>query len=150
MLGIIVNLSYNKKVVSFTGTEVNGVSIIMERRDTAAFQRWLAKTKNTELDIIKCRKMQSLSITESENTFGISSVSVCGFENNDVIKLGGEIKQQYDESKEVYYNRVYDILIICCELMDAVNEIMIDEGAWSAGYFQKRLTEWRDEKIKSS
>ena len=122
---------------------------IMEKRNTEAFQKWLAKYRYTEIDIIRCRKMQSMSIMETENTFGISCVSVCGFINNDVARLGGDIKQHYDESKDVYYKRVYDILIICCELMDSVNEILADEGAWSSGYFQKRINEWRDEKIKN-
>ena len=47
---------------------------IMEKRNTEAFQKWLAKYRYTEIDIIKCRKMQSMSIMETENTFGISCV----------------------------------------------------------------------------
>jgi len=119
----------------------------MERHDTRAFYRWLEKSKGTEFDIIKCRKMQFLSLAESQNTFGIRTLSVCGFINNDVVTLGSEIKQQYDESAEDYYNRAFDILAVCCELMDAVNEILCDEGAWSAGYFQGKLEEWKSERL---
>ena len=120
----------------------------MEKRDTTEFQKWLAKYKNTELDIIKCRKMQSMTITESESTFGIATISVCGFQNNDVITLGSNIKQHYDESREDYYKRVYDILMVCGELMDSVNEILADEAAWTGGYFQKKFMEWGQEKLK--
>ncbi len=110
------------------------------------FQKWLAKSKCTELDIIKCRKMQSMSIVENDNTFGIGDISVCGFENMDVVQMGGLIKQHYDEDKKAFYERVYGILNVCGQLMDSVNEIMADEGAWSAGYFQKKFKEWYDGK----
>ena len=120
----------------------------MEKRDTTEFQKWLAKYKNTEWDIIKCRKMQSMTITESESTFGIATISVCGFQNNDVITLGSNIKQHYDESREDYYKLVYDILMVCGELMDSVNEILADEAAWTGGYFQKKFMEWGQEKLK--
>ena len=120
----------------------------MAKQDNTAFFRWLEKTKNTEADIIKCRKMQSPTLSESENAFGISTISVCGFIHNDVVKLGDEIKQQYDESKPAYYQRVYDILIVASRLMDSVNEILVDEGAWGAGYFENKLNEWKAQKDK--
>ena len=125
---------------------VKGSYVNMANRDNRDFFKWLEKSKSTEFDIIKCRKMQSMNLMESENTFGISSISVCGFINNDVVKLGGEIRQQYDEDKQTYYERVYKILIVCCELMDSVNEILVDEGSWSAGYFKERLRAWKEEK----
>ena len=121
----------------------------MEEQDKVNFSRWLIKSNCTELDIIHCRKMQSMSITEAENTFGITTLSVCGFEHNDMLLLGGEIKQQYAETKEAYYNRVFGILLICAKLMDSVNEILADEGAWSTGYFEKRFSDWHSEKIAS-
>ena len=114
----------------------------MGKYNTDAFFRWLGKSKATEHDIIRCRKMQNMSLSETENSFGITTISVCGFINNDVVKLGGELKQQYDEDKMAYYQRVYDILVVCCDLMDSVNEILADEGAWSAGYFKGRIDEW--------
>lgn len=114
----------------------------MIKYDSQDFLRWLETTRFTEYDIIKCRKMQSASITETENAFGISTISVCGFDHMDVIKLGGEIKQRYDEDKTAFYKRAHSILGICCELMDSVNEVLADEGAWSAGYFQGQLEKW--------
>lgn len=118
----------------------------MEQRNTTEFFKWLAKTKCTETDIIKCRKMQAINITENENIYGISTIIVCGFLNNDVVKLGGEIKQKYDENKQQYYQRVAEILAICCDLMDAANEILVDEGAWGEGYFRTKLEEWKRKK----
>ena len=112
------------------------------------FFRWLEKSKATELDIIKCRKMQSPSFSETSNIYGIRSIQICGFINNDLVKLGGEIKQQYDESEAAYYKRVYDIVNVCCVLMDSVNEILVDEGSWSKGFFQKKLQEWLKDKLK--
>ncbi|MDD6157246.1 MAG: hypothetical protein PUB52_09570 [Lachnospiraceae bacterium] len=118
----------------------------MSKYDNSDFLHWMEKSKITEHDIIDCRKMQSSSLTETENTFGITTISVCGFINNDVVRLGGDIKQHYDESKEAYYERVYRILIICCELMDDVNEVIADEGAWSPGHFVKKLNQWKESK----
>lgn len=121
----------------------------MRKHDSGEFLHWLDKTKNTEFDIIKCRKMQSPSLSEVENTFGITTISVCGFINNDVVKLGGDIKQHYDEDKPTYYKRVYEILGVACELMDSVNAILADEGAWSATYFHDRLEKWLEQKLNS-
>lgn len=114
------------------------------------FFKWLEKSKANEFDIIKCRKMQSSSLTETENTFGIKSIQICGFINNDVVKLGGEIKQKYDESNEAYYKRVYDIISVCCGLMDSVNQILVDEGAWGKDYFQNKLDGWYKKKQSQS
>lgn len=118
----------------------------MSECDTKDFFKWLEKSKATEADVINCRKMQSVSFTESENIYGITTISVCGFINNDVVKLGGEIRQQYDEKKGDYYDRVYRILFVCSELMDAVNGILVDEGSWGKDYFQVKLKEWREKK----
>lgn len=118
----------------------------MSKYDNTEFLHWLQKSKATEHDIIDCRKMQSASLSETENTFGITTISVCGFINNDVVRLGGDIRQHYDEDKATYYERVYRILIICCELMDSVNAIIADEGAWSDGYFTNRLEKWMEKK----
>lgn len=118
----------------------------MKKTDSGDFLKWLEKSKCTEKDIIGCRKMQSMSISETETTFGISTISVCGFIRNDVVKLGGDIKQRYDESKPAYYDRVYNILIICARLMDSVNEILADHGAWGAGYYEKKIDQWKSGK----
>lgn len=119
----------------------------MENLDTTEFFKWLEKTKSTEHDIINCRKMQSLSIAESENAFGINKVSVCGFIHNDVVQLGGEIVQRYDEDKAQFIDRAFKIFMVSAALMDSVNGILCDEGAWGADYFTRRLTEWRDKKL---
>ncbi|MCR5273322.1 MAG: hypothetical protein K6E13_10140 [Lachnospiraceae bacterium] len=120
------------------------------KHDINEFEHWLKKSKATETDIINCRKMQSLSLMEKKNAYGINSVSVCGFINNDVVKLGGDIVQRYDESLEDFYKRAYRILIICCELMDAVNAIMTDAGSWGPDYFQTKLTNWINSKLPES
>lgn len=118
----------------------------MEKFDSEVFFKWLEKVKCTETDIIRCRKMQYMSITESETTFGITTVAVCGFIDNDVVRLGGDIKQRYDEQKTDYYERAYTILMICAQLMDSVNVVLADYGAWGEGYFQKKMQEWKDSK----
>lgn len=112
------------------------------------FWNWLKKYNFTEEDIIHCRKMQSVNIMENENVYGISSVNVCGFLNNDVLKLGGEIKQQYSEDKRSYYERCYGIYEICAKLMDSVNEVLGDEGSWGKDYFAHKFVEWRDKSIE--
>jgi len=117
------------------------------KHDINEFNNWLKKSKATELDIINCRKMQSLSLMEMKNPYGINTVAVCGFINNDVVKLGGDIVQRYDENIEDFYRRAYRILITCCELMDAVNAILVDTGSWGANYFQDKLNEWLKEKL---
>lgn len=118
----------------------------MAYRDSKEFYRWMKKSKVTEIDIINCRKMQSVTMTEDTNAFGISSVAVSGFLNNDFVKLGEEIRQQYDETPQQFYQRAYDILIICSELMDSVNGILCDEGSWSSDYFQTKLNGWIEKK----
>ncbi|MCR5468968.1 MAG: hypothetical protein K6F37_08415 [Lachnospiraceae bacterium] len=120
-----------------------------QNHDLSEFNRWLEKSKGTELDIINCRKMQSVSLVERKNAFGIYTVAVCGFVNNDMVKLGGDIVQRYDESLEDFYKRAYRILLICSELMDAVNEVLVDTGSWGAHYFQDKLNEWFKEKINT-
>ena len=105
------------------------------------FLKWMEKTKCTELDVIRARKLQNISITETENTFGITTISVCGFLNNDVTQFQ-PIVQHYDESKPDFYKRAYGVMAIGCELMDSVNEILRDDGAWSPEYFSKKLEEW--------
>ena len=47
------------------------------------FKEWLQKSKITELDVIKCRKMQSVSIAETENAYGITTISAGGVIDND-------------------------------------------------------------------
>lgn len=114
------------------------------------FNKWMKKSQITEIDIINCRKMQSFTITEGTNAFGISYVSVSGFFNNDFVKLGEELRQQYDETPMQFYERAYGVLIICCELMDSVNGILCDEGSWSLDYFQNKLNSWIEKKRTSS
>lgn len=120
----------------------------MEYVDATDFFKWLEKSNFTESDIIHCRKMQYFNIVESENVYGISGVSVCGFINSDVVKMGNEIKQHYSESKKDYYERVYRIMCVCANLMDSVNEILKDEGSWGIDYFHKKFKEWKDEADK--
>lgn len=114
---------------------------------TNDFFKWLEKYHITEGDILACRKMQSMNIVEKENVYGISGVSVCGFQKNDLVQLGGEIKQKYSEPKKEYYERCYGIFLICARLMDAANEILLDEGSWGKGYFQEKFTKWLEESL---
>lgn len=118
----------------------------MENQDLTAFYNWIKKSKIDEHDIIRCRKMQSMSISETSNAYGIVTISVSGFYNNDFIKLGEEIRQYYSENKETYYKRVYTILGVCSDLMDSVNGILQDEGSWSSDYFRSRIDSWYKEK----
>lgn len=111
------------------------------RKSSEEFLRWMEKAKVTELDVIAARKLQNMSITETENMFGITSISVCGFLNNDVTQFQPMV-QHYDESKEDFYKRVYGVMAIACELMDSVNEILRDDGAWSPEYFTNKLQDW--------
>lgn len=121
----------------------------MEQKEQKEFFAWLRKTKFTELDIINCRKMQSVSIVENENIFGISTISVCGFINNDVVKVGAEIKQQYSENKHDFYERAFSILHICAKLMDSVNGVLADEGSWTNSYFEEKFVEWKNKSLKN-
>ena len=114
----------------------------MNDQDITAFYNWIKKSKVTEYDIIACRKMQSLSFSESSNAYGIITLSVSGFYNNDFVKLGEEIRQYYSETPEDFYKRVYVILGVCSDLMDSVNGILHDEGSWSADYFRSKLDAW--------
>ena len=118
----------------------------MAEHNTKKFFQWLEKSKLTEHDIIKCRKMQSFTISETSNAFGITTISASGFYNNDYIQLGPEIKQQYAETREDFYDRVFEIYYVCGELMDAVNDILQDEGSWSDNYFRNRIYDWRKSK----
>ena len=74
----------------------------MAEHNTANFFKWLEKSNLTEHDIIKCRKMQSFTISENSNAFGITTITASGFLHNDYIQLGPEIKQHYSETKEDY------------------------------------------------
>ena len=118
----------------------------MGDRDNTVFFQWLKKSNITEQDVIGCRKMQSMAITEDTNAFGISTISISGFENNDFVKLGEAIKQHYSETPEAYAKRVYDIYMTCAELMDSVNSILKDEGSWSSDYFQTKINTWYESK----
>lgn len=118
----------------------------MAEHNTANFFKWLEKSNLTEHDIIKCRKMQSFTISENSNAFGITTITASGFLHNDYIQLGPEIKQHYSETKEDYLDRVFDIYYVCAELMDAVNDVLADEGAWSDNYFRTRVFDWRKSK----
>ena len=120
----------------------------MAEHNTANFFKWLEKSNLTEHDIIKCRKMQSFTISEKSNAFGITTITASGFYNNDYIQMGPEIKQQYAEMREDFYDRVFDIYYVCAELMDAVNDVMQDEGSWSKDYFRGRIFEWRKSNYK--
>ncbi len=115
------------------------------KKSAEEFSKWMEKTKCTEMDVIQARKLQNISITETENTFGISTLSVCGFLNNDVTQFQ-PIVQHYDESKPDFYKRAFEVMAIGCELMDSVNEILRDEGAWSPEYFTNKLEEWAKSK----
>ena len=113
------------------------------------FKEWLQKSKITELDVIKCRKMQSVSIAETESAYGITTRSAGGFSDNDYVKVGEPIKQHYAESKEEYYKRVHTVMIVSADLMDAVNGVLADEGSWGPDYFHQKVEHWYSEKMNS-